>query len=70
MDAHSATTHRLVLGDARHLEFLPDGCVHLVVTSPPYWTLKEYLPNPGQLGHLGKTTRYSERPWNRYGGSA
>jgi site-specific DNA-methyltransferase (adenine-specific) len=26
--------------------------VHLVVTSPPYWTLKEYNETPGQLGHV------------------
>ena len=48
----SATTHRLVQADARHLDFVPDGSVHLVVTSPPYWTLKRYNENPGQLGHI------------------
>jgi DNA modification methylase len=26
--------------------------VHLVVTSPPYWTLKEYRDTEGQLGHV------------------
>lgn len=26
--------------------------VHLVVTSPPYWTLKEYPDNPSQLGAI------------------
>jgi DNA modification methylase len=26
--------------------------VHLVLTSPPYWTLKEYRKSPGQLGHV------------------
>lgn len=26
--------------------------VHLVVTSPPYWTLKQYRDTPGQLGHV------------------
>jgi len=26
--------------------------VHLVLTSPPYWTLKEYRNAPGQLGHI------------------
>ena len=30
------TTHRLLLGDARTLEGVPDGSVQLVVTSPPY----------------------------------
>src|SRR5579864_107718 len=36
------TTHRLRLGDARDLSWIPDASVHLVVTSPPYWTLKQY----------------------------
>jgi DNA modification methylase len=26
--------------------------VHLVLTSPPYWTLKEYRDSDGQLGHI------------------
>jgi len=48
----SETTHRLVLGDARDMSFLDDGSVHLVVTSPPYWTLKRYNDMEGQLGHI------------------
>ena len=47
-----STRHRLVQGDARDLSFLPDGSVHLVITSPPYWTLKRYEENPKQLGHV------------------
>jgi len=46
------THHRLVCGDARELSFIPDQSVHLVVTSPPYWTLKEYRDHPDQLGHV------------------
>ena len=49
-DAEVATSHTLHLGDARDLNWIPDGSVHLVVTSPPYWTLKEYHDYPGQLG--------------------
>ena len=45
-----ATLHRLHLGDARGLDWIPDASVHLVVTSPPYWTLKKYHDCPGQLG--------------------
>ncbi len=45
--------HQLVHGDARDLSFLADESVHLVVTSPPYWTLKRYNDCPGQLGHVG-----------------
>src|SRR5260370_4441125 len=47
------TTHRLHLGDARDLSWIPDTSVHLVVTSPPYWTLKEYAQgNQDQMGHF------------------
>lgn len=46
------TRHELRLGDARNLEFLADQSVHLVLTSPPYWTLKEYQDADGQLGDL------------------
>lgn len=46
------TRHELRLGDARKLSLDP-GTVHLVVTSPPYWTLKEYNDVKGQLGYVG-----------------
>lgn len=46
------TEHTLNLGDARDLGWLPDGSVHLVVTSPPYFNLKKYNDHPGQLGDL------------------
>lgn len=36
------TAHELVHGDARAASDLPDESVHLVVTSPPYWTPKRY----------------------------
>jgi len=45
------TVHDLHLGDAREMP-LPYESVQLVVTSPPYWTLKEYRDTPGQLGHV------------------
>lgn len=46
------TTHALTLGDATGMGFLEPGSVHLVVTSPPYWTLKRYNDHEGQLGHM------------------
>ena len=46
------TVHRLVQGDARDLSFIPDESIHLVVTSPPYWTLKRYNDSEGQMGHI------------------
>jgi modification methylase len=47
-----STLHRLVRGDARDLSFIEDESVHLVVTSPPYWTLKRYNEHECQLGHV------------------
>jgi modification methylase len=46
------TTHRLQLGDARQMEWIPSGTVHLIVTSPPYWILKEYAAHAAQLGAI------------------
>jgi len=47
------TEHYLVWGDARAMDFVPDESVHLIVCSPPYWTLKQYPPDVGQLGRIG-----------------
>lgn len=44
------TRHALNLGDARRMS--EPASVHLVVTSPPYWTLKEYRDSEGQMGHI------------------
>ena len=46
------TKHSIRLGDARKLDWLESGSVDLVVTSPPYWTLKEYEHSPGQMGDV------------------
>jgi modification methylase len=46
------TSHELVLGDARTAAKLEPGSVHLVITSPPYWTLKRYNEGEDQLGHV------------------
>src|SRR5947209_11132370 len=46
------TTHTLHRQDARDMQFLRPGSVHLVVTSPPYWTLKTYRESDGQLGFV------------------
>jgi len=46
------TDYLLNLGDARGVSELPPSSVHLVVTSPPYRTLKEYRTSNGQMGHI------------------
>lgn len=52
------TKHTLRLGDARDLSWIEDGSVHLIVTSPPYWTLKKYEDNEGQLGEIADYDRF------------
>jgi DNA modification methylase len=43
--------HRFILEDATALRLSADS-VHLVLTSPPYWTLKKYRHHDKQLGHV------------------
>ncbi len=46
----ATSSHVLRQGDARRLDWIPDESLHLVVTSPPYWTLKEYPDHEDLLG--------------------
>src|SRR6266852_4755057 len=46
------TSHWIYHGDARDMSGLEPQSVQLVLTSPPYWTLKEYRDSEGQLGHV------------------
>ncbi|MCL2025367.1 MAG: thermonuclease family protein [Leptospirales bacterium] len=41
--------HKIINGDSRQMGELMDGSVHLIVTSPPYWQLKDYGSN-NQIG--------------------
>lgn len=52
------TTHRIVLGDARSMSSVGDESLHLVVTSPPYFDLVEYVDKRGQLGHVHNYGRF------------
>lgn len=66
-DPFGTTSHRLHEGDARDLSWLPEGSVHLVVTSPPYWTLKEYAKNDRQMGAIADYQRFLgelDRVWS------
>lgn len=46
------TSHELLMQDARSASNLAENSIHLVVTSPPYWTLKRYNEGDDQLGHI------------------
>lgn len=34
--------HKIIIGDSRQMKEIADNSVHLIVTSPPYWQLKDY----------------------------
>jgi site-specific DNA-methyltransferase (adenine-specific) len=53
-------THTIHCGDSRHLDWIPEQSIHLVVTSPPYWTLKEYPQNADQLGLIEDYDRFHD----------
>lgn len=36
------TRHKIIIGDSRKMEEVSDKSVHLIITSPPYWQLKDY----------------------------
>ena len=36
------TTHRIINGDCRNMSSVSDKSVELIITSPPYWQLKDY----------------------------
>jgi DNA modification methylase len=48
------TWHKIVHGDSRQMNHLQDESVHLVVTSPPYWQLKDY----GEKRQIGFNETY------------
>jgi DNA modification methylase len=61
------TRHKILLGDAREMQ-LPDTSVQLVLTSPPYWTLKEYRNSDGQMGHISDYQEFIiqlDRVWQK-----
>jgi DNA modification methylase len=62
------TSHFLVHGDARLMRSLAPESAHLVLTSPPYWTLKKYDETDGQLGHVSNYDEFLaelSRVWQR-----
>lgn len=44
-----STKHILINGDCRQMSLIQNESVHLIVTSPPYWQLKDY-GNKDQIG--------------------
>ncbi len=60
--------HALYLGDAREMSVIRPQSVHLVLTSPPYWTLKAYNKVNGQLGYIDSYENFLDeldKVWQR-----
>ena len=50
------TRHKIINGDSRQMTELDDKSVDLVITSPPYWQLKDY----GTKNQIGYNDSYEE----------
>lgn len=50
------TEHKIVFGDSRSLNQIEDKSVQLIITSPPYWQLKDY----GSDEQIGFNDSYEE----------
>jgi modification methylase len=51
------TQHKIINGDSRAMTESPDKSVHLIITSPPYWQLKDY-GNENQIGFNDSYEKY------------
>jgi site-specific DNA-methyltransferase (adenine-specific) len=50
------TKHSIIIGDSRRMQEVKDASVQLIVTSPPYWQLKDY----GSNDQIGFSHSYEE----------
>jgi site-specific DNA-methyltransferase (adenine-specific) len=48
------TIHKIINGDSRQMSELKDRSIHLIITSPPYWQLKDY----GSKNQIGFNDSY------------
>ena len=51
---NNKTIHKIINGDSRKMTELLDNSIHLVITSPPYWQLKDY----GSKNQIGFDDNY------------
>ncbi len=50
------TKHKIIIGDSREMKEVADKSVHLIITSPPYWQLKDY----GAKNQIGFNDSYED----------
>ena len=48
--------HTLINGDCRSMDYINDESIDLIITSPPYWQLKDY----GELRQIGFNQSYED----------
>ncbi|MFH1129471.1 MAG: DNA methyltransferase [Patescibacteria group bacterium] len=51
------TNHKIIRGDSRQMKELANNSAHLVITSPPYWQLKDYGTD-NQIGYHDSYENY------------
>jgi modification methylase len=49
--------HRIIFGDSRYMPEIADETIHFMVTSPPYWCIRDYS-HQGQIGYNQKYADY------------
>ena len=52
----SQTKHTIINGDCRYMNEIADNSIHLIITSPPYWQLKDY----GTANQIGFNDSYEQ----------
>lgn len=57
LSLYQNTTHRIFFKDSRNMREVEDEEVHLIITSPPYWSIKDY-GNPKQIGYRDSLPKY------------
>ncbi|WP_053958371.1 DNA methyltransferase [Sulfobacillus thermosulfidooxidans] len=63
MESNTVASVTVLIGDVRRqLATLPPASVHCVVTSPPYWQLRSYLPpnDPAKEQEIGNEATPAE----------
>ncbi|VVB59849.1 Modification methylase MjaI [uncultured archaeon] len=57
--------HIVVIGDSRNMQEVPDNSVQLIVTSPPYFNVKEYgRENIGSINEFSKYLQEMQQVFN------
>lgn len=52
------SNHNFMRTDSRDMRDIPDESAHLVITSPPYFNLKDYNEEAAQLGSINKYNKF------------